>query len=610
MELLAANMEALRSADPALAERIDRASSDETVEAFTARSGAVSLRVDGAQEASSEDPEAEGRELARHFIQSAREAGATRLVVFGLGVHTLRFLEDFDGALLVIEPSATLMRAALERIDLSQALARVPIVVGSDVAAALRHPIFTAPERGMFVSHPAARRRARELHDALACRFQPGGAPRRLDVAVVPPMYGGALPVAGACARALSELGHRVRDLDLSPFWPAYQHILRTAGDERLGALCDSLRAAVVRLVGEFLLGQIELDPPDVVLAIAGAPLDPQTLERLGRLGITRALWFCEDFRVMPYWAELVGSYDTVFHIQPHDFAAPLREAGAFGVPLPMAFDPALHRPIELTADARRRYACDLSFVGAGYHNRRQFLPALFSLGLQLYGTEWPLSAPFAAVMPEPNVRQSSESTNRIFNASRINLNLHSSPWCDGVNPMGDYVNPRTFELAGGGCFQLVDERRELGRYFDIGTEVETFADVEECRKKIRHYLAHPEERRQISAAARRRALAEHTYRHRMEQAIDALLAAPSPLIPRRRVLPTAGSVLEAASSDEPGLCEVLRRLDPQRPLDRDAISDAVGAGGGPLSRDEKLLLFMREARSEVAVLDAAGDPK
>jgi spore maturation protein CgeB len=607
MELLRANLEALRRADPTLAERLSRPATDAAIETFTARSGALSIRLDGVPEASAEDPEAEARQLATHFAERARQAGATRLVLFGLGVHTLRFLESADGSCLVIEPSLALLRAVLQHIDLSRVLERIQLVVGEDPAGVARHPLFTASERGLFLAHPSARRRAPALHDALAQRFHPGGVPSPLDIAVIPPLYGGAVPVAQASARALTELGHRVRDIDLSPFWPAYQAVLRTASDERLAPLSESLRAGLIRVIGEMLVGSFQLDPPDLVFAVAGAPLDLETLQRFEQLGITRALWFCEDFRVMSYWSDVASHYDTIFHVQPESFSEPLRQSGAYGVPLPMAFDPSLHRPIELSSEDRNRYECDLSFVGAGYHNRRHFLPALISLGLRIYGTEWPLSPPFPEAMPEPNVRQSSENANRIFNASRINLNLHSSPWCDGVNPVGDFVNPRTFELAGARSFQLVDDRSELPRFFSPGSELETFANIDECRAKIRYYVEHPDERSEIASAGYHRALSDHTYRHRMEAAMDALSAGPIPLIPRRRIYPTVGSVL-AVAENEPGLRRVLQRIDVNRVVDSDAISLAVASGDGPLTREEKLLLFMREARGEVGVRNDAGD--
>ena len=158
MQPLAANLEALRRTQPALAERMTDAEPDRNVEIFAARSGAVSIRLDGSEEASAEDPEAEARQLAAYFVERAREAGATRLVLFGMGVHTLRFLGDFDGPILVAEPSERLLRAVLARIDLSQALERIQLVAGEDAGHILQHPIFTSSERGLLLAHPSSRR--------------------------------------------------------------------------------------------------------------------------------------------------------------------------------------------------------------------------------------------------------------------------------------------------------------------------------------------------------------------------------------------------------------------------------------------------------------------
>ncbi len=604
--MLQRNLEALRRQNPELAEEIDRCTTGPGLEVLNASSGAPTIRVDGRLEASAEDPEHEAERLAAHFLERAAEVGATRVVLFGLGVHTLRYLQGFGGKLVVVEPSLELCRGVLERVDLAQSLERCELIVTSDPARIASHPVFRGSERGLFLSHATARRRARELHDDLAQRFHPGGVASPLNVAVIPPLYGGSLPIAQACARALRELGHYVRDVDFTPFWPAYQSIQRSTNDPRLAGESSSLRAALVRLIGETLLASFQLDPPDLVFAVAQAPLDSQTLDRLRGMGITRAFWFCEDFRVMSYWQELARHYDTIFHVQPDEFSQPLREAGGYGVPLQMAFDPAVTHPLELSAEERERYACDLSFLGAGYHNRVQLLPTLFDLGLRIYGTEWPEDPPFRAAMPEPNARQSADTSNLIFNATRINLNLHSSPWCDGVNPVGDYLNPRTFELAGARVFQLVDQRRDLAKALEPGVEVETFQDVHECRKKIAYYLEHENERQEIAANGHRRALAEHTYRHRMEEAIDALRAGPAPLAPRRSDLPTVRAVLES-TRDEPELAAVLGRLEPDRVVDSEAITLAVAKGQGELSREEKLLLYMREVLGEVRYINEVG---
>lgn len=562
------------------------------------------MRLSDRLEASLEDPEEEGRRLAQSFLQRAEETGSARLVLFGLGVHTLRYLDAMDGDLLIVEPSLELCRVVLERVDLAPMLERAELLVSSDASEVCRHAIFRSHERGLLLAHPTARRRAPILFEALTRHFRPGGTPEPLQIAVIPPLHGGSLPVAQACARALRELGHHVHDVDLGAFWPAYQSVLTTTSNPLQREARVALQRNLLQLIGEVLLASFRLNPPDVIFALAQAPLEPDILERIGQLGIGRAFWFCEDFRVMSYWKDLARHYDVVFHVQPDEFSVPLREAGGYGFPLPMAFDPTITRPLTLTPEQQRRYGCELSFVGAGYHNRRELLPALFDLGLRIYGVDWPTTPPWRAVQPEPNIRQSPEASNLIFNASKINLNLHSSPWCDGVNPVGDYLNPRSFELAGARCFQLLDERRDLARAFAPGFEVETYGDVHECRKKIAHYLAHPDERTAIAENAYRRAVAEHTYRHRMERAVEALRAGPVPVSGRPRERTTVEAVMDSAR-DEPGLCEIMRRLEPERTLDREAITLAVGRGSGELTRDEKLLLYIRELLGDVRFLES-----
>lgn len=611
MSELERNLSALAGRSRELACAIEQARPEAgVVDVVRARTGAPTIRCEGRLEASAEDPEAEGERVARHFLAQAERAGARRLVLFGIGVHTLRHLGGFEGRILVVEPSLAIARAVLESIPLADALARVELLAEAPLDVILRHPLFADSERGVLLVHPAARQRAPGLFAELAQRFHPGGEAYPLDIAVVPPLYGGSLPVAHAVARALRELGHRVRQIDLAPFAPAYAELMRATSDLRLRTPGEELRAGLTRVVGEAILTQFLLDPPDVVFALAQAPLDLPTLARLRQRGILRAFWFCEDAHVMPYWRDVCGSYDLFFHLQPDVLGAPLRERGTCGVPLRMAFDPAVHRPVELSAEQWARYGCDLSFVGAGYHNRVQLLPGLADLGLRLYGTEWPAVEPLRSASPEWNQRQSSEASNLIFNASRINLNLHSSPWTDGVNPLGDYLNPRCFELAGAGTFQLVDERRDLGACFASGSELETYADLAECRKKILYYRERDDERREIAANARQRALAEHTYRHRMEEAVEALRAGPTPLLPRRRARPTVGAAIESLAVEEPGAAAVLERVPADHTLDGEALQHAVLRGQGELTREERLLLFLRESMSEIQLLNAAGDPQ
>jgi len=150
---------------------------DPCIQILEARTGATAICVGERQECSLEDPEDEARRLAREMLATAEGAGASGLVVFGIGVHALRFLSDWSGSLLVVEPSLALCRAVLSSVDLSDVLPRIELLVTDDAPVALAHPLWTDPSAGVFTAHPTARRRDSRLYEQLARCFHPGGQP-------------------------------------------------------------------------------------------------------------------------------------------------------------------------------------------------------------------------------------------------------------------------------------------------------------------------------------------------------------------------------------------------------------------------------------------------
>jgi spore maturation protein CgeB len=70
---------------------------------------------------------------------------------------------------------------------------------------------------------------------------------------------------------------------------------------------------------------------------------------------------------------------------------------------------------------------------------------------------------------------------------------------------------------------QVVDLGEDLGTLFKPGEEVVAYRDLGELRGQLDDYLAHPDEARAIGANARRRALGEHTLRHRLDEMLAVL---------------------------------------------------------------------------------------
>lgn len=103
----------------------------------------------------------------------------------------------------------------------------------------------------------------------------------------------------------------------------------------------------------------------------------------------------------------------------------------------------------------------------------------------------------------------------------------------------GESANMRLFEATGIGGFLLTGHYDNLARYFDPGKEVETFSSEGELLEKIRHYLAHPEERRAIAARGQRRCLSEHGMSRRIHD-FDAILRRHLPRAPQVQSLAPA----------------------------------------------------------------------
>jgi len=415
-----------------------------------------------------------------------------------------------------------------------------------------------------------------------------------LRVLVVLPMYGGSLPVGRFCATALTGLGHVVEVFEAPDFYGAFEALktLRVTSDR-----LEYLENSFLQVVSQAICAKVETFGPDLVLALAQAPLSRQALKRLRRDGVKTAMWFVEDFRLFTYWEAFAPYYDVFAVIQKEPFPERLAAVGQpNALYLPLAADPAVHRPLELSAVERRTYGAEVSFMGAGYPNRRAAFARLLDFGLGIFGSDWDGDAALAGNVRLGGRRIATEEAIKIFNAATINLNLHSSVTARELVPAGDFVNPRTFELAMCGAFQLVSERSLLPELF-ADDELARFGSFEELREKLAHFLAHPEERAGYAARARARALAEHTYGQRMTRLLE-FTAERFPGWPRGR----EGEMEALAGLPQPlrdETAQLLRDLSLPADVTFPDLIAAVRARQGRLTPLETSLLFLDEWRRQ-----------
>jgi spore maturation protein CgeB len=415
---------------------------------------------------------------------------------------------------------------------------------------------------------------------------------------VVGPIYGGSLPVARYVVNALEALGHRVSWVDHSPHYAGYQNF-ETIRDHRLRATVQQRMSETLAVVS---LAHVAEDPPDLVLALSQAPLTMAVLEQMRRKKVLTAMWFVENFRHLTYWQQMVTGYDFWFVMQQAACLDAFRKAGASQVSyLPLAAEPAIHHPMSLTPQERQEFGADVSFLGAGYRNRRHILPSLVGHGwtFKLWGNEWDNPVALESVLQREGARIDTPTSVKIFNATSVNINLHSYTG-DGFDPEGDGVNPRTFELASCGAFQVVDARTLLPALFDESM-MAVINSPEQLLLTVQTYLHEPARRMGMAESSRKRVLEAHTYVHRMKTLLGAVgMASPDRLGAILQGDRHAGSLM-ARSGKSP---ELIPMLKPFPQTDRVELVDVakIIRKKGPeaqLNREELLILMMDEYRQE-----------
>jgi spore maturation protein CgeB len=256
---------------------------------------------------------------------------------------------------------------------------------------------------------------------------------------------------------------------------------------------------------------------PEVVLVIKGGPITPGVIRRIkARLNAVVVNFFPDN----PLWMipfDCIEAYDVFFTKERYALRS-LQQVGLTNLHyLPMYCVPAMHHPVALTLEEQDRYAGPISFVGSHYPYRERFLRELAGYPVRLWGAGWRDAADtrVRGMVAGPAVWGRAKLA--IYSGSTLSLNHH--------HPMNDIVgvNTRTFELAASGACQVVDWKDELSPLFKPGEEVVAYRDLDELKRQLDFYLAHPDEARAIGQNALKRALAEHTLGHRIEEMLSVL---------------------------------------------------------------------------------------
>lgn len=595
MDLFEANLALLRSHDPALAGRVENIPLPENVTVISARSGDPVPQVQSVCLHSSYQPVQEAKKQVSDF---QNKTGCPTVVHgFGFGYHVLELLHGHPGEIIVIEPLMTVFRAFLSTVDLHPFLPRVRFLIAEPPPKILAR--YDVKNWNVFTHRPSARISQSYFQMFEQCMVaEKYLQEHHLKVMVVNPIYGGSLPTAGFCAQALENLGHEVASVHCEDFADSFFAVRKVSKDKKNTGILSEL---FMNLMNQVILAKAAEFQPDFVLALAQAPLSKDTLAQLKTMNIPVAFWFVEDFRTLTYWKDIGAAYDYIFTIQQNEFFDELESKGIKNYYyLPQACCRTAHKPASLNPEEAGRYSADLSFMGAAYYNRVRSFPQMLEFDFKIWGTGWNLDTPVGQRVQNNNERVSTDDCVKIYNAAKINLNLHSSTFHEDVNPNGDFINPRTFEIAACSGFQLVDERAELHDFFRVGEEIVTFKTIDDLKEKIRYYLQNASERETIAAKARDRVLREHTFEHRLkEMLVHVYQDRIDELKQRVQARPGGAARLSGRAGVETELGRYLKQFEQEKDFSIKTMIGHIEKEEGALTQNELLLLMVDQVAKQ-----------
>ena len=267
---------------------------------------------------------------------------------------------------------------------------------------------------------------------------------------------------------------------------------------------------------------QIDRRRFDVVWIDRGLAIAPQTLQRVRQACPDAVLVaFSLDDMASPRhqsrrWLESVPLYDL--HVTTKSYNVPeLREMSARRVLLiDNAFDPAVHRPLELNDAERERYGASIGFVGHYEAERAELILELCRQGLDIR-VDGPAWSGMRGAHPGLTIGEGyldGLEYAKAVNATAINLGFLRKA-------NRDVQTTRSIEIPACGAFMLAERTDDHRRLFEEGREAEFFGSFDELLDKCRHYLEHPEQRCAIAAAGLRRCVdADYSYQARLRQVL------------------------------------------------------------------------------------------
>jgi len=305
--------------------------------------------------------------------------------------------------------------------------------------------------------------------------------------------------------KSLKNLGHDVFTLDKFTA-PLFNKLIRQIDYNPIKDYGTKIKN---ELFNQDFLNQILAYKPDIFINYSGTGLFPSTVKKIKEE--TKRLMICyvadnpcdPDPRRDQYFPMTLQYYDIFLNPEPvwdkliNNLCEKPKIIRFYG-----GYDPEKFYPIDertITFEERKELECDISFTGGSYNKsaegayRSGILDHLTEYNVKIWGDEgWKYRFGF---MPKIKAAYQGErlpydKLRKLYTLSKINLNMPSPQ-------IFTSFQPRVFEIAATKGFQIIDHSECLADIFKE-VNVPTFKSISELKEKIRYFLKHPNERKQI----------------------------------------------------------------------------------------------------------------
>ena len=324
-------------------------------------------------------------------------------------------------------------------------------------------------------------------------------------------------------SRTLKEMGYSVTELSHTPLLSepsnVNNHSLWFRLRWKLGWPIDEME------VNRKIVEASNKQKFDVVWIEKCLALRPDTLEFVkNKQPALKLVWCSEDdmfarHNQSAFFRRGLKFYDVVFTTKVYNLEE-LKKLGARRTELFLdAYDEKIHRPMILTDEDKKKFACDVGFIGSFEKERAEYMLFLAEHGIPVivWGNGW---GEWIGKNPNLIIKNASlyeEDYPKAINAIKINLNFLRK-----INR--DEVTSRSVEIPACGGFMLAERSKRHEEFFEDGKEAVFFDSKEDLLDKMKKFLNDENSRRRIAEAGRARCVrGGYNHRNQLENMLSQI---------------------------------------------------------------------------------------